>query len=554
MNLSIINIFSSAISFIILTLYLLNKFALLQQKDYITKRMLADKRVFLPRIRDIFLFLALFVIIVLNSQFEIIALVLILTNLAFWLKDILNRQFKRAKITLRFLLNIGLIGIMFVALTFISNFLVANLLFSIFSIYLVLAVNEMTKLIIFAGHRWKMRQASSLLESIEGLKSIGITGSYGKSATKLFLNKILEQEYKIISTPGSINTDIGIANIIIKHLANKSTDQKNEYKYAVLEMDAYMIGTLKRVTDYYPLDMAMITSVNEQHLETFGGDIENTKRGIYQILQGFKPKSKRIAIFNYDNENCKQLAFRYHNNKNLPKYSRGEIYSYGSQSNYDACVQNLENLPTIEGNIIKFNLKFSKKLGGQTLEIKLPLLGDFNAVNFAGAALVAKLCGVSDENIIQAANQVELKDKTLKLYRLSEKIEFIDDSYSANPAGVMANLDMLAKRNKQFPAKNLVIFPGIVDLSKKSKQIHKEIGKKLEEVDQKSIITDKLYGQEVTAELSDEKRNKQFIIEESPEKVNQAIKNFIQQNSDDNIRILITGRVPLKIYNYVKNL
>jgi UDP-N-acetylmuramoyl-tripeptide--D-alanyl-D-alanine ligase len=522
--------------------------------------MLADKRILIPAIRDVFLILALFTTLVLNSRFEFITLILILMNLIFWTKDILKKQFKRAKITLRLLVNIALIGAIYMALSFLFRFLVINLLLSILSIYLVLAVNEATKLIIFAGHRWKMRQASKLLESIDGLESIGITGSYGKSATKLFLNKILQQEFKIISTPGSINTDIGIANIILKHLANLTDEQKQNYSYAVLEMDAYMIGTLKRVTSYYPLDIAMITSVNEQHLETFKGSIENTKEGIYQILQGFKPDSERIAVFNYDNKNCKELSKRYFDNDKLSKYKHGQIYSYGSEESCDVSVQNLENKPTPEGNILKFDLRFSKKLGRKTLEIKLPLLGDFNAVNFAGAALVAKLCGVKDENIIKAASLVELKPKTLKLHKLSKNLELIDDSYSANPAGVMANLKMLDSRNKKFPAKTLVLFPGIVDLSKRSEQIHAEIGKKLDIVSDKVIITDKLYGQQVTKKVSQGKKvsqskeNNKFIIEEDTEKVNQIIKDFIQQNSDDNIRILITGRVPFKIYNYIKNL
>ena len=53
----------------------------------------------------------------------------------------------------------------------------------------------------------------ALLES-KKLKTIGITGSYGKTSTKNILNTVLSSNYEVLATPKSYNTPMGISNCI----------------------------------------------------------------------------------------------------------------------------------------------------------------------------------------------------------------------------------------------------------------------------------------------------------------------------------------------------
>ena len=55
---------------------------------------------------------------------------------------------------------------------------------------------------------------------------IGVTGSYGKTTTKEFIYKILKSKYKVFKTEKSQNSDIGIAEVILR------TDLSN-YDYFV---------------------------------------------------------------------------------------------------------------------------------------------------------------------------------------------------------------------------------------------------------------------------------------------------------------------------------
>ncbi|MBR3711998.1 MAG: hypothetical protein IKM98_02235, partial [Bacteroidales bacterium] len=59
-------------------------------------------------------------------------------------------------------------------------------------------------------NNWYINDAKRILKEHPGLIIVGITGSYGKTSTKHFLETILSQKYNVLMTPGSFNTTIGV--------------------------------------------------------------------------------------------------------------------------------------------------------------------------------------------------------------------------------------------------------------------------------------------------------------------------------------------------------
>jgi len=129
--------------------------------------------------------------------------------------------------------------------------------------------------------------------SKNNLKVIGITGSYGKTSTKEFLYQILRQKYKVLKTPGSYNTLFGIYKVI-----NHELDAR--YDFFICEMGAYKIGEIKELCDCVLPDFAILTGINEQHLERFG-KIENTIKAKFEIVETLKDKA--TAAINHADEN-----------------------------------------------------------------------------------------------------------------------------------------------------------------------------------------------------------------------------------------------------------
>jgi UDP-N-acetylmuramyl pentapeptide synthase len=349
---------------------------------------------------------------------------------------------------------------------------------------------------------------------------------------------------------------------------------------AVLEMDAYVVETLPRVTRFFPLDMAILTSVNEQHLETFGGDIRNSIKANYNIFGGLKPEGKKLAIINADDENCRKIIDMLRREK--PEV---EIYTYGSSFGLAPAGESAQEVDALVGEVrsehkpdsvgIAFELKLSARLGGEKLAIFLPVPGKFNAQNFAAASLAAILSGLPVSEVTQAAAEVTLRERNLQLRRVvvgsdnamnnsntaigssdgesrnriaptGPTIEIIDDSFSANPAGLWANLQLLSERNEVLPAKSIFITPGLEDLAGESVRIHSEIAAKATQLADYVIVTTS-HGRDI--QLAERPANLHLF--EDPVQVTAKLEEILNNHKQENVRIFISGRVAAAIYKYI---
>lgn len=528
-----------------------HKLAILQEKDYWRGRILADPRVWQPHPSDILLVLTgLLLLWDRVPQIPIIATAIGLFLLLLIVQKLLTRQFKRPKPTLRIGLVASLVGLLTGLGYAISGNNPGSLAIATgVCLWFVVIANEVARHIVYIGHRRALSRAAKALYSIPNIKVVGITGSFGKSTTKEFLNTILGQSHHYISTPGSINTDIGLATSLNQQFAMLKPHEKQQTEFAVLEMDAYVVGTLARVTQYFPLDLGLITAINEQHLDTFGGDIANTVEGNFQMLVGINRSQPSLAVFNFDNEYCRAMADRFVNEL------QGEVYSYGRVgANLDVRVSEVKSIIAPGKQSLQFKLEFSKRLGGEFISLELPVPNEFNAVNYAAAALLAKLLGVNNADIKAAASKVTVKDRTQKIWLTSSGIEIIDDTFNANPASVRANLELLKQRNEILPARNIVIFTGLYDLGPKAKEIHQELGNRLEQVADVAYLTNPVWGEQLKVGNASSKK---LIVNSNPDSLLSDLQKELAKTTSANLpklRILMINRIPAAVYKFIKQL
>ena len=133
-------------------------------------------------------------------------------------------------------------------------------------------------------------RARKKLESRPDLIKIGITGSYGKTSTKFVLRDILSQKYRVLATPASFNTPMGLSRVINEQL-------KGEHQIFIAEMGARHVGDIKELCELVHPKYGLLTSVGPQHLETFGS-IENIAGTKYELIEAL-PKDG-IAFFSSD--------------------------------------------------------------------------------------------------------------------------------------------------------------------------------------------------------------------------------------------------------------
>lgn len=140
------------------------------------------------------------------------------------------------------------------------------------------------------------RKARKKLESHKKLTVIGITGSFGKTTTRAFINQFLV-DLNPLSPSGNINTPLGLCRFINNNLS--FTD-----RYLVLELGIDQKGGMKRFKKFLKLDIAVITAVGSQHLRTF------------KTLENIKHEKLAIASL------IKKGGSLYYNEEDLPQVKR----------------------------------------------------------------------------------------------------------------------------------------------------------------------------------------------------------------------------------------
>ncbi|MGR3304457.1 MAG: UDP-N-acetylmuramoyl-tripeptide--D-alanyl-D-alanine ligase [Candidatus Scalindua sp.] len=282
-------------------------------------------------------------------------------------------------------------------------------------------------------------------------KIIAITGSYGKTSTKDFLATILSKRYKVLKTPGSFNTPMGICKVIRGEL-------KPEHEIFIVEMGAKEKGDIKELCDLVRPEIGIITAIGPQHLETFK-TIDNVVNTKYELIESLPVEG--VAVLNNDDENCRNLAER---------IKEKEVLLYGINKDNRKLHLMAKNIST-DNTGIYFVAQNGKAI---TVSCHCKLLGRHNVNNILAAATVALKLGMSLHEIAEAIKTLEPTPHRLQLIRGAGGVIVIDDAFNANPVGARMALEVLDEF--KGGGKKVLVTPGLVELGKKEYEENKELG------------------------------------------------------------------------------
>jgi UDP-N-acetylmuramoyl-tripeptide--D-alanyl-D-alanine ligase len=369
-----------------------------------------------------------------------------------------------------------------------------------------------------------LKKAEEKIKQFNNLKVIAITGSYGKTSTKEFLSAILSEKFKVIKTKEHQNSEIGIAKCILN-------DLNENHEIFIAEVGAYNKGKVKEVCKMLQPRIGIVTGINEQHLSLFGS-MENLLlaeggRELAQVL----PKNG-LLILNGDNKYCLDLYKKASNPENKKVYSvnRAKINS---------------NIWADDITITKHSIDFlAIAKTKETMHFKANVLGKQNVQNLLAAILTAKELGMSFGQISEACRNIKPEFAGMVLKQGKHGIEIIDSSYSANPDGVAADLEYL----NLFEQKKIIVMPCLIELGKKSSEIHEKIGQKIGKICDLAIITTKekfidIKKGAVYAGMA----KKNIVFCENPQNIYSMITLFCKKGD----AVLLEGRVPQKLINLI---
>ncbi len=288
-----------------------------------------------------------------------------------------------------------------------------------------------------------INDAKQILKSHKTLKVIGVTGSYGKTSLKFILSRILSEKFNVLATPQSFNTPLGVVRTVREKL-------RPQTEIFVCEMGAKNVGDIKEICDIANPDLAVITSVGPQHLETFK-TLTNVTKTKFELYDAVKKKGGKV----FANVNSAPIRERFEKG--------ADLVPYGLEG--EARATNVVYTDT--------GTAFDAILKDKRIHLSTKLLGTHNVINITGAVAVADYLGVLEKEIAFAVSRLEQTEHRLQLKPFKNGSIMIDDAYNSNPEGCLEAVNVLSRFENKF---KVIITPGLVELGEKEYECNYNLG------------------------------------------------------------------------------
>lgn len=286
--------------------------------------------------------------------------------------------------------------------------------------------------------------ARNYRRSLTELRVVGVTGSNGKTSTKDFIREVLGGSDQVSATLGNLNNHIGLPLTIL------STEP--EQKAAVWEMGMSNPGEIERLAEIASPDIAVITHIGTAHIEFM------KSREAIALEKGMLVEAidrDGVVILNANDDCSSDLAAR----------SRGRVVTAGIESG-DVRAENLH--ATAEGTV--FDLVAD---GAGSESVNLPVAGRHMVGNAVLAAAVALQFDVSLGETARRLSAVELTGGRLQR-RVVGGLNFLDDSYNANPDSMRAALSTLADIATE--GRRIAVLGRMAELGSLEESEHRQLG------------------------------------------------------------------------------
>src|ERR1700756_333041 len=275
------------------------------------------------------------------------------------------------------------------------------------------------------------------------LKVLAITGSNGKTSTKDFAAAVLPRRFRVTKTEGNFNNHVGLPRTIL--------EATSEDEIAVWEIGMNHPGEIAALSKIAAPDAAIITNIGVAHIEFMGSReaIAMEKGALAEAVE-----SQGTVILNADDPFSEGIAAR----------TRAKLVFAGTTG---GAVRAIEISQSADGS------EFTILEGAHRCRAQLPVVGLHMVQNALLAVAAGRAFGLSIEECAAGLAAAPLTKARLQIKEIGG-VQFLDDSYNANPDSMKAALRTLVELD--IEGKHIAVLGEMRELGEESQRGHEEGG------------------------------------------------------------------------------
>lgn len=328
----------------------------------------------------------------------------------------------------------------------------------IISEHQVAGLRDITWIIVANALRFIQQLAKHHL-SLFNLKTVGITGSNGKTIVKEWLYQSLFTDFNTVKSPKSFNSQLGLPLSLLKI--------DGIHEVGIFEVGISKPCEMEILEDIFPPQIGVLTHIGSAHSSNFVDEEELTEEKIKLF------KHSETIIFNGDND----LVY----NKINEIYSCKNLISYGLKHRNDITITNDPNDKSEPLQIRYFNDEF--QLPAQQRD-------EATLRNALCVVAVLKEFGFNFKQIVDKINTLKSVEMRLESVNGLRNNLIINDSFNLDLDSLKIAYQFIKEYNK--PKKTLIL-TDIVE-GKNAEQLYGEVVKITNQQDFSKII---LIGDEI---------------------------------------------------------
>lgn len=295
-----------------------------------------------------------------------------------------------------------------------------------------------------------LQQLAAYHRSQFNIPVIGITGSNGKTVVKEWLYHLLKDDYNIVRSPKSYNSQIGVP-ISVWQMTTENT-------LAIFEAGISQPGEIEKLEHIIKPSIGVFTNLGKAHEALFAS--------------GEQKFNEKLRLFSNTERIISQVELL--EGKILPE----KLFSWGHDMKANVQVISIEKKQHSTSIEVVYN-------GNKTI-VEIPFTDEASIENALNCLTVLLYLNVPNETLKQKFKGLHAVDMRLQLKHAINNCLLINDSYSADITSLKIALEFLQQQSSSL--NRTVILSEFAETGNKADEVYKEISFLLKQYQVQKLI------------------------------------------------------------------